>query len=257
MESSQYCRLPVGVTNGVSCFQRIIDSVFADDELKQTFAYLDNINISGFDKADHDHNLKMFLDSASKINLTFNDAKFLVAVAEVDVLGYRISQGSIRPDPEHLRLLIELPMHKSSKELKRCLGMFAYYARWIRHFSGKMKPLIAGKVHIPLQSDAVAAFESLLEELLSACLKCIGENEPFTVHCDASDFAIVAVLSQGERPVAFMSRTLSKSECNNHTVEKNVASIDAVRKWGHYLYSRPFTQITDQRSCLTNVIVVN
>jgi len=190
MESSQYCRLPVGVTNGVSCFQRIIDSVFADDELKQTFAYLDNINISGFDKADHDHNLKMFLDSASKINLTFNDAKFLVAVAEVDVLGYRISQGSIRPDPEHLRLLIELPMHKSSKELKRCLGMFAYYARWIRHFSGKMKPLIAGKVHIPLQSDAVAAFESLLEEPLSACLKFIGENEPFTVHCDASDFAI-------------------------------------------------------------------
>ena len=50
----QYCRLPFGVTNGVSCFQRIIDSVIADHELKQTFAYLDNITIGGFDKADHD-----------------------------------------------------------------------------------------------------------------------------------------------------------------------------------------------------------
>jgi len=61
----QYCRLPVGVTNGVSCFQRIIDSVIADNALKQTFANLDNITIRGFDKADHDHNLKMFLDAAS------------------------------------------------------------------------------------------------------------------------------------------------------------------------------------------------
>ena len=38
---------------------------------------------------------------------------------------------------------------------------------------------------------------------------------------------------------------------------KEAASIiEAVRIWGHYLYSRPFTLITDQRSCLTNTIVV-
>ena len=84
--------------------------------------------------------------------------------------------------------------HKSSKELKRCLGMFAYYARWIRNFSGKIKPLTAGKMHFPLQkkpltagkmhfplqSNAVTAFESLRKKLLSACLKCIAENEPFS-----------------------------------------------------------------------------
>jgi len=46
-----------------------------------------------------------------QINLTFNDAKFVVAVTEVDILGYRESQGSIRPypDPDRLRPLIELP----------------------------------------------------------------------------------------------------------------------------------------------------
>ena len=67
---------------------------------------------------------------------------------------------------------------QSSKELKRCLGMFAHYARWIRNFSGKIKPLTAGKMDFPLQSDAVTAFESL-RELLSACLKCIKR----AVHC--------------------------------------------------------------------------
>jgi len=131
----QYCCLPFGVPNDDSCFQRIIDSVIADNELKQTFAYLDNITTGGFDKAHHGHNLKMFLDAASKINLTFNDAKSVVVVTAIDILGYRIPQGSIRPDPERLRPLIELPMPKSSKELKRCLRVFAYYARWIHNFS--------------------------------------------------------------------------------------------------------------------------
>jgi len=42
----QYCRLPFGVTNGVSCFQRISNSVIADNDLKQT------TTIGGFDKAD-------------------------------------------------------------------------------------------------------------------------------------------------------------------------------------------------------------
>ena len=87
----------------------------ADNGLKQTFAYLDNITIGGFDKADHDRNLKKFLDAASEINLTFNDAKSVVAVTEIDILGYRISQGSISPDPERLRTLIELPIPSRRK----------------------------------------------------------------------------------------------------------------------------------------------
>ena len=94
--------------------------------------------------------LRSFL-TPRQINLTFNDAKSVVAVTEIDILGYLISEGSISPDPERLRPLIELPIPKSSKELKRCLGMFAYYARWIRNFSEKIKPLTAGKMHFPLR----------------------------------------------------------------------------------------------------------
>ena len=54
----QYTRLPVGVTNGVSFFQRFIDYLIEKYCLCGTYAYLDNITVSGDNTADHDDKLK-------------------------------------------------------------------------------------------------------------------------------------------------------------------------------------------------------
>ena len=43
----QYTRLPFGVTNGVSFFQRLVDELIEKYKLSGTFAYLDNITVSG------------------------------------------------------------------------------------------------------------------------------------------------------------------------------------------------------------------
>jgi len=46
-----------------------------------------------------------------------------------------------------------------------------------------------------------------------------------------------------------MSRTLSCSECNYSSVEKEASSImETVRRWSHYLHGKTFTLVTDQRS---------
>ena len=56
----QFLRVPFGVTNGVACFQRVIDTIIQDEDLKGTFPYLDDVTICGKTKEEHDHNLQRF-----------------------------------------------------------------------------------------------------------------------------------------------------------------------------------------------------
>ena len=97
--------------------------------LRHTYAYLDNITIGGHNQDAHDRNLQMFVEATKKVNLTFNESKSVLSTSRINILGYEISSGLIRPDPERPRPLTELPLPQNSKELKRCLGWFAYYAR--------------------------------------------------------------------------------------------------------------------------------
>ncbi|XP_076054455.1 uncharacterized protein LOC143033137 [Oratosquilla oratoria] len=132
--------------------------------------------------------------------------------------------------------------------LKRALGIFAYYAKWIQDFSTKVRPLASAK-KFPLDKEALQAFSLLKLELERTTLYSVDENLPFEVECDASEVAISAVLNQGGRPVALMSKALQGSETRYHIVEKEVmAIIEAVRKWSHFLSRQQFDLITDQRS---------
>ena len=126
--------------------------------------------------------------------------------------------------------------------------MFAYCSKWIPDFSHKIKPL-SDTNSFPLPDNAVNSFLNLKEDLLKARLNSIDDDASFTVECDASDFAIAAVLSQNNRSVAFMSRTPTSSEQHHPAVEKEAtAIIEAVHKWSHYLLGHTFTLVTDQKS---------
>ena len=247
----QYTRLPFGVTNGVSYFQRVIDRIIEKYHLNGVYAYVDNITVSGKDKDDHDFKLQALLDAAEIENLTFNNDKCLFQKKQIDLLGYRVSHLKMQPDPERLRPLRDLPLPECKTELKRAIGMFSYYARWISEFSSKIKPLVeSNKTNsFPLTSEAVETFKALKSELLKASLTCVDDGLPFTVECDASNHTLAATLNQGGRPVAFHSRTFTPCERRYSTVEKEaVAIIDAIRKWSHYLYPKRFRLVTDQRA---------
>ena len=64
----------------------------------------------------------------------------------------------------------ELSLPKTIFELKKALGMFSYYAKWISDFSEKVRPLVQPKLNssLPL-STAIKSFETLKVDLASAC----------------------------------------------------------------------------------------
>ncbi|GFT37457.1 retrovirus-related Pol polyprotein from transposon opus [Trichonephila clavipes] len=244
----QFLRVPFGVTNGVACFQRVIDKIIEDEELTLTYPFIDDVTVCGKDQKEHDDNLEKLMTVAKKYNLTLNADKCTYSSNSVHFLGYIIQDGIIKPDPERLKPLRDMPVPKDSSALQRALGMFAHYCRWIPGFSKKIRPLL-GKKLFPLSRDAVLTFNSLKDDVANAALTTIEDDIPFRVETDSSDFAIGATLSQAGRPVAFFSRTLHASELRHSSPEKEAyAIVESLRHWRHFLMGKHFEVFTDQQA---------
>ena len=244
----QFTRIPFGVTNGVACFQGIMAYIITSENLQGTFAYVDNVTICGKTQEEHDENLRRFQDVATKRQITYNDAKSIFSTRKLAILGYIVGEGKVRPDPERLQPLLQIPIPEDTKSLRRVLGFFSHYSPWIRHYSEKIRPLTTAST-FPISREAQLAFESLKKDVAESVVSAIDEDVPFDVETDASDYAIAATLNQNGRPVAFFSRTLHGPEVSHASVEKEAkAIIEAIRHWRHYLTGRHFTITTDQRS---------
>uniref|UniRef100_UPI00358E1065 uncharacterized protein n=1 Tax=Myxine glutinosa TaxID=7769 RepID=UPI00358E1065 len=244
----QFTRLPFGVTNGVACFQRAMDDLVAKENLTDVFVYLDNLTVCGYDQEHHDDNLKRFLEVARKYRLTMNAAKCRYSLRTVDLLGYTVTHGSVSPDKERLRPLLDMAPPSDRASLKRALGLFAHYSKWVQNFSAKLRPLVACDT-FPMGPATMAAFEGLKADIAGAAVATIDESASFVLESDASDHAIAATLSQGGRPVAFFSRTLTSAERRHSSVEKEAyAIVESIRRWRPYLLGRCFQIVTDQQS---------
>ena len=244
----QFKRIPFGVTNGVASFQRVIDNIVEKEGLTDTFVYIDNVTVCGHSQEQHDENLKRFMDAVDKYKLTLNKEKCVFSAMSANLLGYMIQEGTLKPDPERLRPFLDLPEPRDKSSLKRVIGMFAHYSRWVPSFSEKIHPL-AQTSSFPLSPEARRAFDSLKTEIAATTIGAIDPTEPFVVETDASEHAIAATLCQAGRPVAFFSRTLSPCEQRHSAVEKEAyAIVESLRHWRHYLLGRQFQLVTDQKS---------
>ena len=244
----QFRRLPFGVTNGVACFQRLMDDMIRNYNLHGVYAYLDNLIICGKTQEDHDLVFKRFMEVANQLNLTFNETKSDLNKTSINFLGYTISNGTLSPDKDRLEPLLKFPEPQNIPSLRRLIGLFSYYSSWIPNFSERIRSLAEVRT-FPLSEKEKAKLEELKNTVADSMVHAIDEKIPFTVETDASDHAIAATLNQAGRPVAFFSRKLSASERKHSSVEKEAyAIVEALRKWRHFLIGRRFTLLTDQKS---------
>jgi len=131
-----------------------------------------------------------------------------------------------------------------------------YYRKFIPNFANITKPLTEC-----LRKDRKIIINEAYQECFEKCKNLLCHNpilqypdfeKPFTVTTDASNVALGAILSQGpigqDLPICYASRTLSKTEQNYSTIEKELLAIVwATKYFRPYLFGKTFTIITDHK----------
>ena len=156
-----------------------MDILVSEERLKETFPYLDNIAVAGRTQQEPDYNVQQLLDVSNRRKLTLNEKKTIASVSTINILGYLVDNREIKPDPERLRPR-ELPPPTRPKSLKRILGIFAYYAKWIQQFFDKIQRLKKA-TFLPFNHYESADFENIKKEIVQTTLKSIDKGVPFVV----------------------------------------------------------------------------
>ena len=251
--------LPFGLHNAPATWQRLIDTVLGMDLEPYVFVYLDDIIIvtQTFDK--HLEILEEIFKRLSAANLSVNRDKCHFCKVELRYLGYVVDRKGLRVDPEKVSAVLEIPVPTSMKEVRQFCGTASWYRRFIPNFASRIHPLttlLRKNQPFKWSEAAQAAFDDIRESLVqSPILSCPDFDKPFTISCDASGIGIGSVLSQnsdeGEKVIAYASRTLSKSEQKFSATEREcLAVIWSIEKFRPYIEGTHFEVITDHHSLL-------
>lgn len=253
----QFRRMPFGLTNSPATWQRLIDRVLAGELEQYVFVYLDDVIIITQSFEEHKRVLWEVLEKLCQAGLVINYAKCEFCRPELRYLGYVVGEQGLQVDPDKIKCILDIPSPKSVSEVRRFIGVVAWYRRFVPNFSSLIAPIteLLKKTKKFIWSEACEeAFRKVKEQLVSApILSCPDFDFPFIVHTDASGFGLGAVLTQeinGEsKVVAYLSRSLNRCERNYSTTEREcLAVLWAIDKLRPYLEGMKFTVVTDHAS---------
>ena len=175
-------------------------------------------------------------------------------VQEGIVLGHKISSKGIEVDKAKIETIEKLPPPSSVKAIRSFLGHAGFYRRFIKDFSKIAKPLtklLEKDVPFNFDQECLDAFKILKDKLINAPIIIAPDwNLPFELMCDASDFAVGAVLGQRRdkhfQPIYYASKTLTAAQENYTTTEKELlAVVFAFDKFRQYLILSKVIVYTD------------
>nr|GFA80217.1 reverse transcriptase domain-containing protein [Tanacetum cinerariifolium] len=116
------------------------------------------------------------------------------------VLGHKISKNELEFDRSKVDVIANLPYPTIVKGVRSFLGHAGFYQRFIQDFSKIARPmthLLEKETPFVFSKNFIDAFETLKKKLTEALILVVPDwNLPFELMCDASDFAVGAVLGQ-------------------------------------------------------------
>ncbi|GJZ45507.1 reverse transcriptase domain-containing protein [Tanacetum coccineum] len=179
-----YRRMPFRLCNAPGTFQRCMMVIF-HDMIERT--------------------MEVFMDDFSVFGDSFD--------SEGIMLGHKISKLKIEVDRAKVDVIAKLPHPTTVKGVRSHAG---FYRRFIQDFSKIARPmthLLEKETPFVFSKDCIDAFETLKKKLTEALILVVPDwNLPFELMCDATDFAIGAVLGQRKmkhfQPIHYASKTM-------------------------------------------------
>ena len=247
-------KMPFGLCNAPGTFQRCMMGIFNDMIEIILEIFMDDFSVFGDSYEGYLENLHKVLERCQEKNLVLNWEKCHFMVIQGIVLGHIVSKTGIEVDKAKVEMISNLPTPKCVRDIRSFLGHAGFYRRFIKDFSAIARPLctlLAKDVPFAWSQACEDAFVKLKTMLVSPpIMHSPNWSLPFEIMCDASDYAIGAVLGQREDKKAFViyyaSKTLDSAQANYTTTEKEfLAVVFALEKFRSYIVGSPVTVFTD------------
>ena len=192
--------MPFGLCNAPATFQRCMMSIFSDlvEEVMEIF--MDDFTVYGSNFENCLHNLGTVLHRCQDKNLALNWEKCHFMVTEGIVLGHMISAAGLEVDQAKVSIIKNLMPPTTIKGIRSFLGHAGFNKRFIKDFSKIARPLyrlLEKDANFNFDESCQRSFEEIRLKLVEAPIMAKPDwDKEFEIMCDASDYAMGAVLGQ-------------------------------------------------------------
>src|SRR5260221_14152556 len=200
----------------------------------EAVCYMDDILIYSSSLMDHRRITWEILQTLHSYKLFLRPEKCKFECQEVDYLGLVISKDHVVMDPVKVQGVTDWPQPVKVKDVQSFIGFMNFYRRFIHDFSEIACPLHALTWKLKDWSWGAAeqqAFDMLKSTVTSAPMLAFpSKSGPFCLECDASNFAMGAILLQQQEDglfhlIGFMSKSFSDTERNYQIHDKEMLVI--------------------------------
>uniref|UniRef100_A0ABD2WYX2 RNA-directed DNA polymerase n=1 Tax=Trichogramma kaykai TaxID=54128 RepID=A0ABD2WYX2_9HYME len=255
----QYKRMRMGLKCAPGIFSRAMSLALAGLQGTELEIYFDDVMVHGETLEEHNGRFKRMIDRFEKANMSIEPSKCQMLKKEAKVLGHIVGNGEIKPDPTKIEAMLDYPAPTNPKKVKQFLGLIGYYRRFIKGYATIAPPLqklLRKTEKFVWGEEQQKAFKDLVDRLCDyPVLKTPDFSKPFILTTDASDYAIGAILGQGEvgkdHACAYASRCLKSAELRYPTYDKELlAVVYGKEQFYYYLWGRKFTVVTDHQALI-------
>ncbi|GJS36698.1 reverse transcriptase domain-containing protein [Tanacetum coccineum] len=239
-----YRRMPFGLCNAPVTFQRCMMAIFHDMIEKTMEVFMDDFLVFGDSFSTCLSHLEKMLKRCEETNLFLNWEKSHFMVNKGIVLGHKISKSGIEVDRAKVEVIAKLPHPTTVKGVRSFLGHAGFYRRFIQDFSKIARPmthLLEKDTPIFFSKECIESLNTLKRKLIEDPILIAPDWDlPFELMCDASDFAIGAVLGQQKnkhfQPIHYASKTMTEAQAHYTMTKKELlVVVYAFKKFQSYL----------------------